>query len=126
VWQLCEALQILLTCREFLSGGRLLRLRKSVVARSERAGLQSLCENCLLQRLRRLLRKGPALPDPRLKIKLFWLSRLPESHRLSAQQAAEPLCRNRRFYTVSEGAADKGYEPDLQAALPQPTFLHSL
>ena len=29
--------------------------------------------------------KGSALPDPRLKIKLFWLSRLPESHRLSAQ-----------------------------------------
>jgi len=31
------------------------------------------------------VRKGSALPDPRLKIKLFWLSRLPESHRLSAQ-----------------------------------------
>src|SRR6516225_723868 len=27
------------------------------------------------------VRKGSALPDPRLKIKLFWLSRLPESHR---------------------------------------------
>src|SRR5215469_16506810 len=36
------------------------------------------------------VRKGSALPDLRFKIKLFGFSRLPESRRLSAQQAAEP------------------------------------
>jgi len=55
-------------------------------------------------------------PSGPLKIKLFWLSRLPESHRLSAQQAAEPLCRNRRFYTVSEAPPFRGPEQ----GFPQP------
>ena len=36
------------------------------------------------------VRKGSALPDLRFKIKLFGFSRLPESRRLSTQQAAEP------------------------------------
>ena len=36
------------------------------------------------------VRKGSALPALKLKIRLFGLSRLPESRRLSARQAAEP------------------------------------
>jgi hypothetical protein len=49
------------------------------------------------------VRKGSALPDLRLKIKLFGFSRLPESRRLSAQQAAEPQdLATSDFFTASQ------------------------
>jgi hypothetical protein len=50
------------------------------------------------------VRKGSALSDRRLKIKLFGLSRLPETRRFSAQQAAQPhrpVAND--FFTPSEG-----------------------
>jgi len=91
-------------------------------------------EGCLNPRLRRCekiaapppaVRKGLALPDLRFKIKLFGLSRLPESRRLSAQQAAEPqdpassdfshLLRPQAFRTAGG-----------KAALPEPTSSHRL
>jgi len=66
-----------------------------LVLRFESPGQRS-CEK--IATLSPAVRKGSALPDRRLKIKLFGLSRLPESRRLSpetpsgrgAQQAAQP------------------------------------
>ena len=58
------------------------------------------------------VRKGSALPDLRLKIELFGFSGLPESQRLSAQQAAEPEDPAASdFFTPSSGSRGLEHSP---------------
>ena len=52
------------------------------------------------------MRKGSALPDLRLKTKLFGFRRLPESRRLSAQQAAKPHWRVASDFFTASGLRD--------------------